>query len=270
MPFTNDTMEAFGNAIETMERLRAPGGCPWDREQTMDSIRQYTLEETYEVFDAIERRNWNDLKDELGDLLLQVLFYAEMAREMGEFDIGDVARSLHRKLVRRHPHVFGDVKADTAERVVHNWEQLKQQERAAKVADKPSSLLDEVPRGMPAAQEAQKLGSRAAKVGFDWPDEEGLFAKLAEETRELREAMALPEGEREARVASEVGDLLFTTVQLARHLGVNAEMALRGTNARFRSRFAAMERAQADEGKELRNLPANELEALWAKAKAEE
>ena len=171
-------------AAAIMARLRAADGCPWDREQTFDSIKPYTLEETYEVFDAIERRAWPELKDELGDLLLQVLFYAQMAAEAGYFDLRDVAENLNAKLIRRHPHVFGDVQATDSSAVLRNWEQIKVEEK--KAANSEASLLYGIPRSMPATLEATKLGSKAAKVGFDWPDANGLFAKLAEEIAELR------------------------------------------------------------------------------------
>ncbi len=182
---------ALGRAAAIMARLRAPGGCPWDREQTFDSIKRHTLEETYEVFDAIERRDWAGLKDELGDLLLQVLFYAEMAQEAGYFTLEDVAENLSAKLVRRHPHVFGDVEAADSDAVLRNWEQIQAQEKGATARDaKPASMLEDIPRSMPAMLEATKLGSRAAKVGFDWPSVDGLFDKLAEEERELRDEVA--------------------------------------------------------------------------------
>jgi ATP diphosphatase len=250
-----------------MAVLRGPGGCPWDREQSFDSIKRHTLEETYEVFDAIERRAWPELKDELGDLLLQVLFYAQMASEAGYFDLRDVAENLNAKLVRRHPHIFGDVEATDANAVLRNWEQIKLEEKKAKpAAAVEASLLDDVPRTMPATLEAGKLGSKAAKVGFDWPSAEGLFEKLAEETAELREEI---EREDADRVEAEFGDLLFTLMNLARHLKVDAETALRGTNARFRARFRAMERT-AGGADALRTASPEELETLWASAKAAE
>ncbi len=185
----------LAEAISIMARLRAPGGCPWDREQTFDTIKRYTLEETYEVFDAIERRAWPELKDELGDLLLQVLFYAQMASEAGHFDIADVAANLNAKLVRRHPHVFPVdgrlADATDPEAVLRNWEQIKRGEKLAatagkKTASAAASAMDAIPRSMPATMEARKLGSKAAKVGFDWPDVEGLFEKLQEEIAELK------------------------------------------------------------------------------------
>jgi len=260
-----DTATALGRAAAIMARLRAPGGCPWDREQTFDTIMPYTLEETYEVFDAIERRAWPDLKDELGDLLLQVLFYAEMAGEAGYFTLRDVAENLSEKLIRRHPHVFGDVAAADASAVLRNWEQIKLEEKNAKSeAGQPASMLNDIPRSMPAVLEARKLGSRAAKVGFDWPNVEGLFDKLAEETAELRAELAAdPQNE---RVEEELGDLLFTAVNLARHLKVDPELALRKTNAKFRRRFAAMEQEAGGRAK-LEAMSADKLEQLWSRAK---
>jgi nucleoside triphosphate diphosphatase len=253
-------------SVEIMARLRGPDGCPWDREQTFDTIKRHTLEETYEVFDAIERRAWPELKDELGDLFLQVLFYAQMASEEGHFDIGDVAANLNAKLVRRHPHIFGDVEARDAATVLKNWEAIKREEkRSAGQNAADASLLGDIPRSMPAMMEAGKLGSRAAKVGFDWPDTEGLFAKLQEEIGELRSEMKSEASN--AAVEEELGDLLFTVVNLARHLKVDPEQALRAANAKFRGRFVAME--QAVGGHEALALRSpEELETLWAQAKA--
>jgi len=266
---------AIAEAIAIMARLRGPDGCPWDREQSFDSIKRHTLEETYEVFDAIERRAWPELKDELGDLLLQVLFYAQMASEAGYFDIGDVAANLNAKLIRRHPHIFGGAEAADADAVVRNWERIKREERRAGSSDdgaKPGSLLDEVPRSMPAVMEAAKLGSKAAKVGFDWPNADGtgaeLFAKLEEEIGELR-AEVTSGAPTAAAAVEELGDVLFTAVNLSRHLKIDAEFALRETNAKFRRRFGAMEMAAG--GRDgLEGRTAEELEALWLAAKAEE
>ena len=240
-----------------MARLRrVPDGCPWDLGQTFDSIKRHTLEETYEVFDAIERRAWPDLKDELGDLLLQVLFYAQMAADEGYFNIGDVAENLNAKLVRRHPHIFADKLAATPDAVLKNWEEIKQEEKKSK----PSADANE---SMPAVMEATKLGSKAAKVGFDWPDSSGLFAKMDEEIAEL---MVEVEAKHREDVEEEFGDLMFTAMNLARHLNVDAESALRKSNAKFRRRFVAMERAAG--GREgLEKLSADELEALWAEVK---
>jgi len=258
-----DAAESLQKAADLMSRLRGPGGCPWDREQTFDSIKRHTLEETYEVFDAIERRAWPDLKDELGDLFLQVLFYSQMAAEAGYFDLRDVAENLNAKLIRRHPHIFGDTVAKDAGAVLHNWEEIKREEKKQKPANE--SMLDDVPRTMPAMLEAGKLGSKAAKVGFDWPDAEGLFEKLEEETAELR--VELEQGTAES-VEEEFGDLLFTMMNLARHLKVDTESALRRTNAKFRRRFLAMELAAGDAGLETKQP--GELEQLWATAKVAE
>jgi nucleoside triphosphate diphosphatase len=279
--------EAFAKAVAIMARLRGPDGCPWDREQDFDSIRKYTLEETYEVLDAIERRNWQDLKEELGDLLLQVLFYAEMAAEPGYFTIAEVIDGLNRKLVRRHPHVFGDeasiaagnsappgmeTNGIDANQVLRNWEQIKRSEKATG-SDVITSLLDTVARSFPALMEAAKIGSKAAKVGFDWPDAEGVFAKLQEEIAELQGAIAkkgqYPAQQESAEdpVAGELGDLLFTVVNLARRLDVDPELALRQTNRKFRQRFAAME---GSTDRPLDQQSPEQLEALWAEAKQAE
>jgi XTP/dITP diphosphohydrolase/ATP diphosphatase len=271
----------FEQSVKIMARLRAPGGCPWDREQSFDSIRKYTLEETYEVFDAIERRDWRHLSDELGDLLLQVLFYAEMAANEGHFTIAEVLDNLNRKLVRRHPHVFGeeasraagnraavDAAGSSAE-VLRNWEEIKAAE-ALHEADAPSaqqlpkSRLDGVQRAMPALAEAAKLGAKAQKAGFDWPSWRDLLPKLVEETAELEAEAASDDPARKPAVEAELGDLLFTVVNLGRHLGVDAEMALRGCNLRFRDRFREMELAAK---RPLEELSPAELEELWAGAK---
>jgi nucleoside triphosphate diphosphatase len=261
----------LAESISIMARLRGPGGCPWDREQTFDTIKKHTLEETYEVFDAIERRAWPDLRDELGDLLLQVLFYGQMASEAGFFTLADVAASLNAKLVRRHPHIFGDVDAADAGAVLRNWEQIKQAEKKASAPEDAHAkpMLDDIPRSMPAVLEATKLGSRAAKVGFDWPDATGLFEKLGEEIGELQAELKSDPPAAQARVEEELGDLLFTAVNLARHLKLDPESALRAANAKFRRRFNAMESAAGGrEGLEERSAP--ELEALWSEAKQRE
>jgi XTP/dITP diphosphohydrolase/ATP diphosphatase len=269
-----------------MARLRAPGGCPWDREQTFDTIRKYTLEEAYEVFDAIERRDFPHLAEELGDLLLQVLFYAEMAANEGQFTIADVLDHLNRKLIRRHPHVFGDEAARAAGNiaevdsnvgdsaaVLRNWEEIKAAENAGKtpkeaeIVDgliRPESRLDSVQRAMPALLEASKLGAKARKAGFDWPDWRGLLPKIAEETAEVEAEAASGDPARKAAIEAELGDLLFTVVNLGRHLGVDAEMALRGCNLRFRERFREMELSSL---RPLEELAPPELEDLWTSAK---
>src|SRR4051794_12471936 len=257
---TSDPVAAarlFQESVSIMARLRAPGGCPWDREQTFDTIRKYTLEEAYEVFDAIERRDFAHLAEELGDLLLQVLFYGEMAANEGRFTITDVLDALNRKLIRRHPHVFGEeasraagnqayVDADvegSSARVLRNWEDIKAAEKAAGSPGTIESRLDSVPRALPALAEAAKLGSKAARAGFDWTNWRDLLPKLVEETAELEVEASSDDPSRKQAVESELGDLLFTVVNLGRHLGVDAEMALRGCNVRFRERFREMERA---------------------------
>ncbi|HEV2135262.1 MAG TPA: nucleoside triphosphate pyrophosphohydrolase [Terracidiphilus sp.] len=271
----------FEQSVAIMARLRAPGGCPWDREQSFDTIRKYTLEETYEVFDAIERRDWAHLSEELGDLLLQVLFYAEMAADEGHFTIADVLDHLNRKLIRRHPHVFGeeasraagnnaDVDAEvegSSAAVLRNWEEIKAAEKRGKTQKQEGEMhsrLDAVPRALPALAEAAKLGSVARKSGFDWEEWRDLLPKLAEETAELEAEVAANDPARKPAVEAELGDLLFTAVNLGRHLGVDAEMALRGCNRRFRERFKMMEAAAE---RPLEELSLAELESLWQNAK---
>ncbi len=287
-----------------MARLRAPGGCPWDREQTFDTIKPYTLEEAYEVLEAIDNRDWPELTGELGDLLLQVLFYSQMASEGGHFSVDDVLDRLSNKLVDRHPHVFGDVKADTPVEVLRNWEALKAQEKekkkrlaahegkqAAQASD-AQSVLAGVSSKMPAVMEAYKLSSRAAHVGFDWPQIEGLFAKLEEETAELREELkAVPmlpfkgqsagkgiagsgrpqvPAELRERLEDEVGDLFFVLVNIARYLSLDPESALRKTNRKFRRRFQWMEERLRASGRAPQQASMDELETLWQQAKQQE
>lgn len=262
-----ELQQAFMRAVEIMARLRAPGGCPWDREQTFDSLRRYTLEETYEVLDAIENRDWSGLKDELGDLLLQVLFYAEVARESGHFQLTEVIENLNAKLIRRHPHVFADrTGVENSQQVLANWEEIKKQERAARKIENEGSLLQTIPRGLPALMEASKLGSKASSVGFDWKSADPVFEKLEEELCELRQSIA---ESNESGKEEEIGDLLFTVVNLARKLGVQPEVALRATNAKFRRRFADMESSVAVAGN-LQEMSSDELESLWVAAKDRE
>jgi MazG family protein len=268
------TGERFESAVAIMARLRAPGGCPWDREQTFDSIKPYTGEETYEVLEAIDNRDWQELPGELGDLLLQVLFYSQMASEQSKFSIDDVLDRLASKLVSRHPHVFGSVKAETSTDVLRNWDAIKEQEKAGKQPANPAgqdttSLLDGVSPAMPALLEAHKLSSKASKVGFDWPDVGGLFDKLQEEIRELQNELSQSAEKKNARVEEEVGDLFFVLVNLARHLSVDPESALKKTNRKFRRRFQWIERQLRISGQSPEQATMEDLESLWQQAKLE-
>lgn len=259
----------FEDLVAIQARLRAPGGCPWDREQTHDTLRTYLIEEAYEVMDALEHGDAKELTEELGDLLLQILFHADIAREAGRFDITHVISAIHDKLVRRHPHVFGKVKADTAEQVLKNWVQLKAQEKNPDASAEPAltSALQGVPRSLPALLEAYQLTRRAAQVGFDWETVEGIFAKLREETSELR--VALSEEDRSRR-EEELGDLLFVAVNLTRFLGFDPEVALKHSNLKFKQRFQMMEDVAARSGERLAQLSKEELEVLWEAAKRRE
>ena len=260
---TNTAGEKFGELVRIMERLRAPEGCPWDRKQSFDTIKSYLLEETYEVLDAIDARDWPGLAEELGDLLLQPVFFAEMAREEGLFTISDALDSINQKLIRRHPHIFGDGSAATAEDVKTRWDEIKRQEKRERGAPTREALLDAVPRSLPALVEADKIGHKVAKVGFDWPDVSGVLDKLQEEAVELTEAKTPGEMEHE------IGDMLFNLVNLARHLHVDPEQALRKTNARFRERFGHIERELAQRGSSTEKASLGEMEELWQQAKAQ-
>ena len=293
------TGERFERVVSIMTRLRAPGGCPWDREQTFDTIKPYTLEEAYEVLEAIDARDWQELTGELGDLLLQVLFYAEMASEEEHFTIDDVIDRLSKKLFDRHPHVFGDVKADTPGEVVRNWQVLKAEEknkRSQKDSNNqkeghPDSVLHGVSSAMPALLEAYKISTRVSHVGFDWPSIEGLFDKLSEETEELKSnlkeypapgpqpqsatsiasarGVGVPE-ELRIRLEDEVGDLLFVLVNIARYLALDPESALRKTNRKFRRRFEYLEGKLREHGRKLPDASLEEMEALWQESKQQE
>jgi ATP diphosphatase len=290
------TGEFFERAVSIMARLRGPGGCPWDREQTFDSIKPYTLEETYEVLEAIDNRDWDELPGELGDLLLQVLFYSEMAQEENRFSIDEVLERLSTKLVSRHPHVFGDVTAETSADVLRNWEALKAEEKRKKLLEargekatqpeKPESVLEGVSSAMPALLEAHKLSSRAAHVGFDWPEISGLFDKLDEEAAELKEELLqlpsppVPSGrgiagsgkpqvpeELRHRIEEEVGDMFFVLVNIARYLSLDPESALKKTNRKFKRRFQWMEEQLRASGRSPVQATMDELEALWQDSK---
>ncbi len=246
-----------------MARLRAPDGCPWDREQNFDSIKPYLLEEAYEVMDSIDARDWPGLADELGDLMLQAVFFAQMASEQGTFTIDDSLDAICEKLIRRHPHIFGSGKADTPEQVKRRWDEIKEEERREK-GESPRPLLDKVPRALPALVEAQKLTAHAAEVGFDWENPDQVLDKLHEELAELAEARR---GASSEELEGELGDLLFVLVNLARFLKVDPEQALRKTNAKFRERFGYIEQQLSRNGKTLAGTPIAEMEALWQKAK---
>ena len=253
--------------LAIMARLRDPQrGCPWDREQTFATIAPYTIEEAYEVADAVARGNMPELKDELGDLLFQVVFHARMAEEAGHFDFGGVANAISDKMERRHPHVFGDVKIRDAAHQTEAWEAQKARERGAK--PEGAGALAGVPLALPALLRAEKLGKRAARVGFDWPDPAAVLDKVREETDEIAEAVAAKEPVE--RIGQEIGDLLFAAAQLARHYKLNPETALREANARFERRFGHVERALAAEGRTPGEAGMDELEALWGEAKEAE
>ena len=253
-----------------MARLRAPGGCPWDHEQTFDSIKPHTLEETYEVLDAIDRRDWDELRVELGDFMLQAVFFAQMASEEKLFDIGDSLDAINEKLVRRHPHVFADETAETGDDVKKRWDEIKAEEKKLKAKagqgkhDAPQGLLAGVPRALPALVEAQQITSRAARAGFDWGNADEVLAKLDEERLEFAEAR---ERGSQDQIEDELGDLLFVLVNLARFVKVDPEQALRRTNTKFRERFGHVERRLAAQGREVTGTPIEELEALWQEAK---
>ncbi len=254
----------FEELVEIMARLRGENGCPWDREQTSESIKPYLVEETYEVLEAIDEQDPEKLQEELGDLALQIVFHARMAEEAGAFTITEVLIGINEKLRRRHPHIFGDVKAETAQEVLFNWEQIKKQERQN--AKGKASILDGVPRELPALLRAHRLQEKASRVGFDWTEARQVLQKVEEELAELKAAM---EEERSDRMEAELGDLLFSLVNLSRFLSVNPEEALRKTIARFIARFRYIEEELAGRGKSLRHATLQEMDALWAEAKAQ-
>jgi len=257
--------EKFQELVAIMARLRAPGGCPWDREQTFDSIKPYTLEETYEVLDAIDRRQWKDLAEELGDFLLQAVFYAQMGSEQGLFGIEDALDAINEKLVRRHPHVFGQESAESAGDVKRIWAEVKAAEKKDQGGEAAEAgLLSSVPRALPALVEAQQIASRAAGVGFDWENPEQVLDKLQEELAEFDEARRNHSPE---QLEDELGDLLFVLVNLARFVKVDPEQALRKTNVKFRERFGYIERKLAERGRKPQDSNIEEMEALWQEAK---
>lgn len=259
--------ERFAELVRIMARLRAPGGCPWDRKQTFDTIKSYLLEETYEVMDAIDLRDWDGLKEELGDLMLQPVFFAQMARDEGLFDIADSLQAINNKLIRRHPHVFADAIAQTPEDVKQRWDEIKTQEKSEQGIAVAESLLDGVPRSLPALVEAEKISKKAADVGFEWPDINGVIEKLQEEAAELAGARDTAD---KAHIEHEIGDMLFTLVNVARFLKIDPEQALRKTNARFRQRFQFVEREVKASGANMAETPLDRMEELWQTAKRTE
>jgi MazG family protein len=268
--------EWFERLVALQARLRAPDGCPWDREQTHATLRTYLIEEAYEVLDAMKSGDDAKFANEMGDLLLQVVFHSQIATEEGRFTVADVIREVHEKMVRRHPHVFGEKRAKDAAEVLRNWEQIKAQERkaheprqdgATKAEGNPKSLLDGVPRGLPATMEGLQLTRKASRAGFDWDNAEGVFEKLREESTELRHVW---DSKDTAGVEEEMGDLLFAAVNVARFLQVDPEIALKNANAKFAQRFREMERLSADTGQNFTDVPRAEKEKLWEVAKRKE
>jgi len=250
------TNQEFARLIKIIAELRGPDGCPWDKKQTHSSLKEYLLEETYEVLDALDEGDRQKLCGELGDLLLQIVLHAQIASEAGEFDIEKVMKGIGDKLVRRHPHVFGDVQVSSAEEVTYNWEQIKKTERHAE-----ASMLDSVPRQMPALAYSQEIQRRAAQIGFDWENIDGVIDKLVEEVKEYKETANQAERE------EEFGDLFFTLVNIARRVGVEPEVSLRQANRKFYRRFSAMERLCRERGLELGKLPFDQQNQLWDEAK---
>jgi MazG family protein len=257
-------MKEFDELIRLMDRLRDEGGCPWDREQTPQTLRGYVLEEAYEVVEAIDDGRPEPLREELGDLLFQIVFLARIHAETGAFHIGDVARGVTEKMTRRHPHVFADAKAATSSEVLRQWEDIKREEKQADGSAPAASAIDGIPRSLPGLLRAERLGVKAARVGFDWPDTAGVLDKVEEELGELRRAIG---GEGRERAAAELGDLLFALVNMARHLGIHAEGALQDANARFAARFHHLETELRLRGSDPSRETLEELDRLWEDAK---
>ena len=271
----------FAKLVAVQARLRAPNGCPWDREQTHQTLRTYLIEEAYEVLEALESGDDPKFAEEMGDLLLQIVFHSQIAAEEGRFTVSDVIREIHDKMIRRHPHVFGELHAKDSAEVLRNWEQIKAHERRLKqeggkhAADKPAmdtaaaepSLLDGVSHALPATLEGFQLTRKAARIGFDWENADGVLEKVAEETAELKKALASKDAK---SLEEEVGDLLFAAINLSRFVGADPEIALKKANAKFSRRFRAMERAARATGREFKDLPREEMEALWDAAKKAE
>ncbi len=263
--------KTFQDLIEMMERLRAPDGCPWDREQTYKTLGPMLIEEAYEVIDAAESADWEELRDELGDLLFQIVFYGQIGAESGHFDVHQSISRVHEKMTRRHPHVFGEQKVESTAEVLSNWEAIKAAERqaAGAIEDKKQSLLDGTSTRLPALLEAYQLTAKAARVGFDWERYEDVFAKLEEELGELREEIAKEDRDPDA-IAGEIGDLIFVVANIARWYGVEPESALKATNRKFRRRFGHVERRLEEQGKPWSETSLTEMDEYWDEAKQEE
>lgn len=266
----SDIGAAVERLAEIMRKLRAPGGCPWDREQDLKSLRPYLIEEAYEVLEEMDRvaegGPWSPLAEELGDLLFQIVFHAQLAKEQNQFGLADVANAIADKLERRHPHVFGDAKATNSTQVLENWAKLKAKERKAKNGH-VGSVLDGVPKDAPGLQRAERLTEKASRIGFDWPDVTGVIAKVDEEVAELKEAMA---GKDKAAMEHELGDALFALVNLGRHLGIAPEDAMRAANRRFTTRFHVVEKGLEAQGVAFGEASLDQMNALWNQAKEEE
>ena len=267
----------FEKLVAVQARLRAPNGCPWDREQTHQTLRTYLIEEAYEVLEALESGNDKKFAEEMGDLLLQIVFHSQIAREEGRFTVSEVIREIHDKMIRRHPHVFGNSSAKDSAEVLRNWEQIKAEERRSSDSKGESqtgssgagevSLLDGVSRGLPATLESFQLARKASRIGFDWDDAGGVFEKMHEETEELKKALG---DQDQVKTEEELGDLLFASVNLSRFLKIDPEIALKKANAKFSRRFRAMERLARKNGKEFKDLPREEMEVYWNATKKAE
>ena len=264
---------SFTDLVDIMARLRAPKGCPWDREQTHESLVPYLIEEAYEFIDAVEHKDFANMREDLGDVLLQVVFHAEVAREAGTFDVNGVIQDISEKLVRRHPHVFGEAKAEDADAVVVQWDKIKQAEKSGVTSGETAlpSVLDGIPRSLPPFPKALKISKRAVKAGFEWPDWTGVVAKVREELAEFEvEAVTHGKTENRDKLEAELGDILFSVVNLGRVFDIDTERALARTNARFTTRFQAMEKMAAEAGRTFDSHSLEEMEALWTRAKREE
>jgi tetrapyrrole methylase family protein/MazG family protein/ATP diphosphatase len=269
----DSTGKRFERLVEIMSTLRGPNGCPWDKEQDFNSLKPMLVEEVYEVLEAIDLADFDAVAEELGDLLLHIVFQAQLGKEQGTFDINTVIQKICDKLIRRHPHVFGNASAGSSADVIKNWEAIKAQEKAEKLnrrTPQQRSLLEGIPSKLPAIHEAHQISSRAARVGFDWPDVDGIFDKLQEEVRELKEVIAENANDpKRDRLEDEIGDLLFVIVNIARYLKIDSESALKRANRKFKTRFQHMEAELARQGRTIEETNLDEMEALWQRAKSD-